>query len=91
MSEPTEYQKIWVERISQIEEAISERLIQGVTPNIIIGTDRTLGELCEFLDVQPDWSNPNGRAIAFGDEGEIILYMYRVVNVDMPYGTIIIK
>lgn len=87
--ERTEYQKAWDDRIQLIEVGISESLIKGVTPEILMGTDRTIRELCEHLEVVPDWNNPDGRAIAFGDDGEIPLVLFRTV--DLPYGKIVIR
>lgn len=88
MSEKSEYQQVWDKRVQDIEVTISENLMRGVTPEILIATDRTITELCEYLDVIPDWRNTEGRAIAFGD-GEVVLRLYR--SVDVPYGTLIIR
>lgn len=87
--EKTEYQQAWDERIRDIEVAISESLMHGVTPKILLASGLTIEQLCKYLDLEPDWKNPDGRAIAFGDEGEIILMLYR--SVDVPYGNIIIR
>lgn len=89
MIEKTEYELAWQERISSIEVAISENLIKGITPQILLASSLTIEQLCGYMELQPDWTNPEGRAIAFGDEGEVILRLYR--SIDVPYGTIIIR
>lgn len=84
-----DYQQAWNERIQSIEVAISENLIREVTPEILVASTLTIEQLCEHLGVEPDWKNTDGRAIAFGDEGEVVLQLFR--SVDVPYGTLIIR
>lgn len=89
MSDKTEYEQVWIERIQQIELAISEGLIRGDAPDTLIATSLTIDQLCDYLGVVPDWKNPDGRALAFGDDGEVVLRIYR--SVDVEYGRIIIR
>ena len=86
--ERTEYQKVWDDRIRDIEVAISERLMVD-KPELLLAGNRTIEELCAHLEVVPEWNNPHGRAIAFGDDGEVVLQLFR--SVDVPYGVIIIR
>lgn len=89
MEEKSEYQQVWEDRVRDIEVAISENLAKGVTPEILLANTQTIEQLCSYLELEPDWRNPEGRAIAFGDDGEIILKIYR--SIDVPYGNIIIR
>lgn len=87
--EKSEYQLMWEERVRDIEVAISENLMQNRTPEILLANNLTIEQLCGYMGLEPDWTNQEGRAIAFGDDEEVILRLYR--SVDVPYGIIIIK
>lgn len=87
--EKSEYHKMMDSRILDIEACIGEHLSRGVIPEILLATSRTIDEICGYLGIEPDWTNPEGRAIDFGDDKEIVLRIYR--SVDVPYGTVIIR
>lgn len=89
MSDKSEYQKVMDSRILDMEACIGEHLSKGFTPELLIGTDRTITEIFSYLRVEPDWNNPEGRVIAFGDNGDVMLRIFR--SVDVPYGTIVIR